>query len=42
VLRRGTPAPDDPQHDLSPPPMKAIQKVDVIHDGQTLQVGPLH
>ncbi len=41
VLRRGTAAPDDPQHDLAPPPMQPVPKVETIRDGQTLRVGPL-
>ena len=41
VLRRGSLSEDDPQHDILPPPMQAVPKVDVIRDGQTLRVGPL-
>jgi metallo-beta-lactamase class B len=41
VLRRGSLSGDDPQHDLSPPPMQPVPKVDVIADGQTLRVGSL-
>ena len=41
VLRRGSLSPDDPQHDILPPPMQPVPKVDVIRDGQTLRVGPL-
>ena len=41
VLRRGSLSEDDPQHDLLPPPMQPVPKVDVIRDGQTLRVGPL-
>jgi metallo-beta-lactamase class B len=41
VLRRGSLSQDDPQHDLAPPPMQPVPKVDVIRDGETLHVGPL-
>ncbi len=41
VLRRGSLSEDDPQHDILPPPMQPVPKVDVIRDGQTLRVGPL-
>jgi metallo-beta-lactamase class B len=41
VLRRGTPAPDDPQHDLAPAPYAGVPKVEELRDGQTLRVGPL-
>jgi metallo-beta-lactamase class B len=41
VLRRGSLSEDDPQHDILPPPMQAVPKVDVIADGQTVRVGPL-
>ena len=41
VLRRGSLSGDDPQHDILPPPMQPVPKVDVIADGQTLRVGPL-
>jgi len=41
VLRRGSLSQDDPQHDILPPPMQPVPKVEVISDGQTLRVGPL-
>lgn len=41
VLRRGSLSVDDPQHDILPPAMEPVPKVDVIADGQTLRVGPL-
>jgi metallo-beta-lactamase class B len=41
VLRRGSLSEDDPQHDILPPPMQPVPKVDVIADGQSLRVGPL-
>jgi metallo-beta-lactamase class B len=41
VLRRGTPAPDDPQHDLAPPPYTGVPNVKLLSDNQTLRVGPL-
>ena len=41
VLRRGTPEPDDPQHDLAPPPYAGVPNVELLHDKQTLKVGPL-
>jgi len=41
VLGRGTPAADDPQHDLAQPPYAGVPKVELLQDNQTLQVGPL-
>lgn len=41
VLRRGTLATDDPQHDIKPPPYAGVPDVEVISDNQTLRVGPL-
>jgi metallo-beta-lactamase class B len=41
VLRRGSLSGDDPQHDILPPPMQPVPKVEIIRDGQTLRVGPL-
>jgi metallo-beta-lactamase class B len=41
VLLRGVSASDDPQHDLSPPPMEAVPHVEALRDHQTLRVGPL-
>ena len=41
VLRRGTPAADDPQHDLAQPSYAGVTDVELLHDNQTLRVGPL-
>jgi metallo-beta-lactamase class B len=39
ALRQGVTAQDDPQHDLGPTPIGAVDQVDVLHDGQTVHVG---
>lgn len=41
VLRLGTPALDDPQHDIAPPPFAGVPEVALLSDNQTLHVGPL-
>lgn len=41
VLRRGTLASDDPQHDIKPPGYAPVPDVEPLRDGQRLQVGPL-
>jgi metallo-beta-lactamase class B len=41
VLRRGTPTRDDPQYGLGHPPYAGVSHVELLSDGQTLQVGPL-
>ena len=41
ALRSGTISPDDPQHDIAPPPYAGVPNVDVLRDGQTLRVGAL-
>ena len=41
VLRRGTLAPDDPQHDIKLPAYAPVRDVEPLRDGQTLRVGPL-
>lgn len=42
VLEAGVPGPDDPQHaELLPFPMRPVNAVRVIADGETVRVGPL-
>jgi metallo-beta-lactamase class B len=41
VLRRGTLAQDDPQHDIKPPGYGPVPDVEALRDGQTMRVGPL-
>jgi metallo-beta-lactamase class B len=39
VLRQGVTGQDDPQYDLGPTPIDAVDQVDVLHDGQTVRIG---